>query len=297
MRVTDRAIFEAARASTTVARERMSRATSEMSTGLRVTHPGDDPMAASQAVLLGADQSAHVARKRALDAAQAELDLADGALGGISDSLRRAQELTIQMASDTYSREDRKAAKAEVESLFQGIVSQLNIKSGDRYLFGGTADATEPFDAAGQYLGRNDRREVEIFPGVYQKASVRADSALKGTDLAGGGVDVLDTLVKLATALDNNDGAGIRAAIEPLETGLGQVLLTRAEIGSYSNVVSMASTAAQAAQDASLKKRAAIMEVDPFEAATNLSLAERALDAALSASARSFQLTLLDKLR
>jgi flagellar hook-associated protein 3 FlgL len=59
----------------------------------------------------------------------------------------------------------------------------------------------------------------------------------------------------------------------------------------------MASTAAQAAQDATLKRRATITEVDPFEAATNLTLAERALDAALSASAKSFQLTLLDKLR
>jgi len=294
MRVTDRSIFESARASAAVARERMNRATSEMSSGVRVNHPGDDPMAASQSVLLGADQSAHGARKRALDSTQGELDLADGALGGITDALRRAHELTVQMSNDTYSAQDRAAAAAEVDGLFSSIVAQLNTKSGDRYLFGGTADATAPFDATGTYSGRADTREVEIFPGIYQQSSIRADVALKGV---GGGTDVLAALQQLSTDLRANNGTGVRGAISSLSTGLDQVLLARSQVGSFTNVITMASSAAQSAQDATQKKKAVLTEVDPFDAATNLTLAQRALDAALSASAKSFQLSLLDKLR
>ena len=294
MRVTDRSIFDAANKSTSAARSRLEQAAGEMSSGVRVSHPGDDPAAAMQSVVLGAEKSGQQSRTKALDAAQSELDMVDGALGVVTDLIRRAQELSTQLGSDTFTAPERAAAGAEIDGLITSVITQLNTKVGDRYVFGGTKDDVSPFSAAGAYSGASTSRQIEIFPGIYQQSSVRADVAIKGV---GGGVDVISTLQQLSSDLKANNGNGIRSAIGNLETGLNQVLLARSQTGTFSNVVSMATSAAKVAEDDAVRRRAAAVEVDPFAAASNLALAQRALDAALTASAKSFELTLLNKLR
>jgi len=294
MRVTDRAIFDAASRSTGLARERLETSTHEMSTGRRVSHPGDDPVAAALAVRFAADASGHDARGKALDAAVTELDTVDNALSGVNDLLQQAHELTVQMANGTYSAADRANAANQIDNIVTSVVGQLNIKFGDRYVFGGTKDDAPPFGANGTYNGAADTRQVELFPGIYQSASVRADVALRGV---GGGTDVIGALQQLATDLRSNSAGGITAAVGRLSTGIDQVAALQSQVGSATNVITMASTAARAAQDEIGKRKSALTEVDAFEAATNLALAQRALDAALTASAKSFELSLLDKLR
>jgi len=58
----------------------------------------------------------------------------------------------------------------------------------------------------------------------------------------------------------------------------------------------MSMSAALSLADASLKERSRLMDVDAIEAASRMALNQRALEAALEASAQSFKLSLLDKL-
>lgn len=292
MRVTDRAIFEAARRSTGAARERLETSTREMSTGLRVSHPGDDPVAAALTVRFTADASGHEARGQALDAAVTELDTADNALSGVSALLQQAHELSVQMANGTYSADDRTNAANQIDTLVTSIIGQLNAKFGDRYVFGGTKDDAPPFAANGTYRGATDTRQVELFPGIYQSASVRADQAMTN-----GNTTMFADLQQFTADLRANNASGIGAAVGKLTTYIDKVAALHSEVGSATNVITMASTAARAAHDELEKRRSTLVEVDAFEAATNLALAQRALDAALTASAKSFDLSLLDKLR
>ncbi len=61
-------------------------------------------------------------------------------------------------------------------------------------------------------------------------------------------------------------------------------------------MLNTATTTAQTASDAEKKRASDEVDADAIDASSRLALAQRALDASLSAASQSFQLTLLDKL-
>ncbi len=293
MRVTDRSIFEAANRNVGAARERAELATQEASSGLRVIHPGDDAAAAGQIAGRRLDESRYGAIKGAVEAANDELASTDGALDAVGSALSRARELAVQLANPIYSAAQRASAAEEIDGLFKTVVAQMNTRVGQRYVFGGFKDGAPPFSAAGVYLGDPGVRQVEIAPGVRQAVSVRADVAISGV---GGGTDVLGTLSALSAAMTANNIAGIQNSLNGLDTGIIQISSARSQAGSSMVVLDAASAASRAGRDAATTSVAGLAEADTIESASKLALAQRALDASLTASARSFQLSLLDKL-
>jgi flagellar hook-associated protein 3 FlgL len=297
MRVTDRMMFERATREGGKAKEALDLATQRLSTGARFSHPGEDPAAAALVALARARAERLDAVSRAAARASDELVTADAALSEVTAGLARARELAVQLSASTYAASERAAAAKEVRGVLSAAVASLNVKVGNRFLFGGTADAAPPFDASVPgtvtYAGDAGVREVEIAPGVRQAASVRADVALKG---AGGGTDVLATLEALAAALEANDPAAIRGTLDPLATGTDQLARARGELGALMATFDAAVAAGEAGRDDARIEAAHLSDADPIAAAKDLAFAQRALEAALTATAKGFQLTLLDKL-
>jgi flagellar hook-associated protein 3 FlgL len=293
MRVTEKMLYDRAARDTGTVRGELAKAVARATTGARFTHPGEAPAAAG---LVTIDR----ARAERLDAiattaqrAADELAIADGALGEISNAIARAREVAVQLSSSSYGAAERAGGAKEVRGLMASIHASLDARSGSRFVFGGRMDGASPFDAAGTYVGDAGVREVEIAPGVLQAASVRADVALKGV---GGGTDVLATLEALATALEGNDPAGVRASLDGLVAGTGQVAVARAEAGAMMSALDAAVSAGQAGRDAAKASVSRLVDVDPIQAALELSRAQSALEASLTATAKGLQLSLLDVL-
>jgi flagellar hook-associated protein 3 FlgL len=221
-----------------------------------------------------------------------ELVAADNALSGVADVLTRARVLAVQLSNPTYSAEDRLSAAAEVRQLAQHTIGLMNTQVGNRYIFGGNLDDAPPFQGDGTYVGDAGVRRVEVFPGVLQDASIRADVTMKGV---GGGVDVLETLNDLSAALSTNDVDAVRNSLDTLDSSITQVSVGRAQTGAVMNTLDVAVTSSRLAANHEQTSLASITEADVFESATNLALAQRALEAALTASVRSFDLSLLKK--
>jgi flagellar hook-associated protein 3 FlgL len=293
VRVTDKMIFDQANTNSARARDEAQAAANQAATGIRVQHPWDDPSAAGLIVRRNADVERMGAIGKVASLASDELSSADNALGSMTDLLNRAKELALQMASDGYTAAERASAATEARDLMQQAISLGNTQVAGRYIFGGTKDTKAPFDAAGTYLGDASVRQVEIAPGELQAASVRADSVLGG---AGGGVNVFATLSVLTQALQTNDVAGVRGTIDGLDRSLDQVIQGRGAVGASINIFDTAVTTSKLASDSAIVAAANLTDADIVAAASRLALAQRALDASLTASARSFQLTLLDKL-
>ncbi len=293
MRVTDKMIFDAQARSTAQARTAHNEALGRAATGVRVSHPGDDPAAAGQALSHQGRAAALAAVQTAATRAAAEADAADVALGGLSELVTRARELAVQLSNDTYSAENRQGAVAEVDGLFRSALSLLNTRHADRYLFGGTADDAPPFDPTGTYVGATTERTVSLGAGQVEPASVRGDVVAQGQ---GGGVDLLGTLQALSQALSTNDVAGLRAALEPLDGATRQIASGRARLGAGHQAFTAAALQAAQERDVAQAQLSELVEMDPFRAATDLALAERALQAAVAAAAKSFAHSLLDRL-
>jgi len=293
MRVSDTYLFNLANNRLMRTRSEHLIAADRVSTGKRVEAPWDDAGAAGLITQFAQDRSRQEAILSAAGSASSELGAVDGAFDQVILGLTRAQELAIQLSSDTYGAVDRQNAAAEAQQLFQAVLSQLNLRFGDRYVFGGTSDQAPPFDPTGRYLGDTNVRRVEIAPGVLQDASIRADTAFKG---ASGGIDVLTALSDFATALSTNDVVGIRAAITQLSDGTQQVTASRSRAGAMMNVFDLAAGTARLNRDMAEGGRSNLENVDLIEASTRFQAAERALEASMSAAAKSFKLTLLDVL-
>jgi flagellar hook-associated protein 3 FlgL len=290
MRVTDRLIYDNANRWTGDARSRVEEATTVASSGLRVQQPGDDPAAAGQLTLHAQAQARASAIATATQRGTDELNSADSALDSIATGISRARALAVQLSNATYTPAQRAAAASEIDGIFSQVVSALNTEVGGRYIFGGTQDSKPPFDAAtGAYQGDTSTRKLEIAPGVWGDASVRADVALKG---AGGGVDVLSTLQALSAALSSNNVAGVQGSLDGLTAGTAQVASARAAAGNAANTLDQAHSIAVTAAAAEKVATSHLEDADVVDAATQLQLAQRALEAAVSASSQSFQLSL-----
>jgi flagellar hook-associated protein 3 FlgL len=293
MRVTDKAIFSAAARSAATQRDRVQEATNENATGLRVEHPWDDPGVTAPLIGHRLTATRQTALATTAERASDELTAVDSSLGALTDTLSRARELAIQMSNDSYSATDRTVTSEEVKTLYREAIGLLNTRVGNRYLFAGFKDDQPAFDSNGVYQGDNGVRKVEAFPGVFQ------DVSLPGNDIATGtstGPDILGILKDLDTALTTNNVAGVQGTLTDLDAGIEHLSLARAQMGAASNTLSVAVQAAKTNVDNEKASISQISEADVFESATKLALAQRGLEAALTASAQSFDLTLLHKL-
>jgi flagellar hook-associated protein 3 FlgL len=293
MRVTDKSIFDNAARSAGVNRERLQRAVNENATGLRVEHPWDDP--GVTAPLIG--HRLTITRQTALGTTAArandELAAVDSSLGSLTETLSRARELAIQMSNESYSDVDRRITAEEVQNLFGEALGLLNARIGNRYLFSGFQDDQPAFDANGVYQGDAGVRRIEAFPGIFQNVSLTGSDIATGTS---GGPNILSALTDLDNALRTNNIAGVQGTLALLDEGIEHLSLSRAQMGAASNTLGVAITNARATVDQEKGNISRIAEADVFESATKLALAQRGLEAALTASARSFDLSLLDKL-
>jgi flagellar hook-associated protein 3 FlgL len=291
VRVTDRGIFESARASTARAQSAAQDAVQQVSSGTRIHHPGDDPTGAGMMVAFQMSSDRLGAIAKAATAAAGELNAADSALGDIGNAVIRARELAVQ---GTNPSTDGQAASVEVAGLIGRVIRSLNTQSGNRYIFGGSADASAPFRADGTYAGNADARTVEVAPGVWQPASLRADLAMGTT---GGGTNVIATLQALQAALAATDPAAVSATLGGLKASLDQVGTARAEVGIGLQTFDMAATVARNASTDAQTLAAQQGEVDLAQAATRMQATQTALQATLAAAAQSFKVSLLDYLR
>ncbi len=265
MRVTDSSIFANANAATQTARERYEKATDRASTGVSVRHPWETDSAgqiARERFAAVRASGISTTTSRALD----DVNAADGALSSVINTLSRAQQLAIQMSNGTYNSADRASAASQATQMLAEAVSALNIDVGGRFVMGGTVDNAAPFQADGSYTGDAGVRQIEVAPGVVQGVSVRADVVIKG---AGGGVDVLQALGDLATALSTNDTTGLRASIDTLRSGIAQVGAGRADAGGIELGLDAAQTAAGDVADAADGRRAGLTDADIAKAATD----------------------------
>ncbi len=294
MRVTDGMMFDQAARETGSARDRFQQVTQETSSGVRVSQPGDDPASAGLIVSGTIAQGRYDAIAQTAQRASDELASADSALATVNNLFTRAQELAVQLANPVYTASQRASGASEVNGLLQQVVAALNTRVGNRYVFGGNKDGTPPFDSAGNYLGDDGVRQVEIAPGVLGAASVRADVAAKG---AGGGVDALAALQQLSVALAANDPAAIRGALDPLSKAIDQFGTARAQAGNAMNALDAATAVNQAARDGQKAAVSKLADADIVDSATRLAQAQQALQAALAATSQGFQLSLLDYLK
>jgi len=126
----------------------LSSALQQVSTGLRVSQPSDDPAAAANMVSSLAE-SANVDQYTSnVSSVTSQMQTADSAISSVVTSLNAAITMGTSGASGTTSAANKQAIATQVEGVLSSVISQANTSFQGVYLFGGSATGTPPFVAA-----------------------------------------------------------------------------------------------------------------------------------------------------
>jgi flagellar hook-associated protein 3 FlgL len=289
MRITGNRMIDLAAAATTRTQSESAIAANEVSSGLRVAKPSDDPTAWAAAERARLHRTISVGTVNALDSHRERLDQTESSLATIGDATSRVRELAVQGASAGYNAADRIQLATNIRSVMLGAIGAANSRSGEgEYLLAGSASLTQPFDpTTGAYVGDATTRAIPITEGT------NVTSTITGTELtASAGVDVFAVMGRIAAALDANDPATVSASLGDLETATKQIALARSKLGGAMNVLDDTKLAHSQLQENLNREVAYRVEVDTVDAASRLAKASQALE--VSRAVSSHVIALLD---
>lgn len=275
-----------------------------LSTGRELNRPSDSPTGTTSAMRLRSALADQQQYARNAEDGLGWLNTADATLQGVNDQLRRARDLALQGANAATGQAARDALATEVEQIREGLVAAGNTSYLGRPIFGGITASSGAFaqdpdpvanpNGAVTYIGDTTTAAVErtVADGV------RIDVQVAGRDAFGNdGGNVFDDLDALATALRDGDQAGIQTAIGALGTDMDRVTATLSDVGTRTARIERA---LQSAKDAELGLTNSLSEIENTDlpkAMVELQMQEVAYQAALAATARVLQPSLVDFLR
>lgn len=271
---------------------RLSQIQEQLSTGRIINRPSDDPSGTISAMRLRTSLAQQRQYVRNADDGQGWLNQTDGTLASVGDRVRRAHDLALQGANGSLGGQARIALATEVDQIREGLIASGNTTYLGRPIFGGITAGSTAYDASGAYNGMPGEVRRTVGDGV----SIRVDTA--GSAVFGPDADsVFQHLADLSTALRGGNNAGISAAIDKLGTDGDRVATAQADVGTRGARIEQTR---QLADDAVLSLTSALSEIENTDlpkATVDLKLQEVAYQAALGATARVMQPSLLDFLR
>ncbi|MFK3709334.1 MULTISPECIES: flagellar hook-associated protein FlgL [Enterobacteriaceae] len=223
----------------------------QMSTGKRVNRPSDDPIAASQAVVLSQAQAENSQFKLARSFASQRVGLEESVLSQVTTALQSAQDKIVYAGNGSLSDNDRSSIATDLQGIRDQLVNLANSTDGNgRYIFAGYKTDAPAFDqATGAYDGGDTpiRQQVdsarnmqishtgsEVFESFTSNAAPEPDGSTPEKNL----FKIIDSAIAaLKTPVsgdqDKTDqlSLDIDKANRGLRNSLDNVLTVRADLG------------------------------------------------------------------
>ena len=301
MRITNNTITADSLSSLQTNMAAMLKVQQQISTTNRLTAASDDPTAATQ--IMSASGSLRAIDQYSANVSQANsrVSTEDTALSQITDLLSRAKELGVAQSGATATAATRTTANAEIQQIFQQIVTIGNTKFGDEYLFGGQTSTTQPFSATGtgatlDYTSTNPQGQRDVTIGAGQTIAAGHD----GTQvLVSSGV--LDAVKSLSEALDPSGPmygqSAISNALTSIDSAFQNVQSLVGEVGGTANRLTVTQANLDAYKTNVTTLKSDLSDTDMTAAITEMTNRQNAYQGALLATSKLTSLTLTDYLR
>jgi flagellar hook-associated protein 3 FlgL len=267
----------------------------QLSTGLTINQPSDNPYGASLAVQLNQSLSSLNAYNGQITDGSAWTQATGTALTTIQSALERAQELVVGAANGSESSTDRSATAVEIGQLTQQILQAANSQYNGQYIFGGSQTGTQPYSTTTQaYQGDNGSVTREIGPNT--SIQVNTDiSPLLGSGTTGSGL--LATLNSISTDLSGGSAsqiADLSNQITNLQSNLNTLEQMQAGVGTTQDRLTSATNTIQSLQTAQTQSLSNDEDANMATTMTTYTSQQAAFEAALQAGAKIVQTSLMD---
>jgi flagellar hook-associated protein 3 FlgL len=269
----------------------------EVATGKSVNVPSDNPAAAA-AMVQNTIESANVDQyTQNVSGALSMLQTADSSLGSVVTSLTQAISLGTEGANGTTNSTDLQEIATQVQGILQSVVAQANTTYQGTFLFGGTETASTPYtvsvasSSGYAYNGNNDTNSVAVGDDMNVQVNLPGSQIFSNAN-----TNVLGSLSSLVSALQSGNSSQIETATTGITTALNYVTQQRVFYGNAESQMNLQETSLQQETVNLTSQQSNLIDVNEAQAATELSQAETANNAAEAAAAKVLPDTLLNYL-
>ena len=168
MRISSLQVFNIADKNLARVNKEVIKTQEQMSTGMRVLTPADDPVAATKIMQITQELEITAQYRKNIDIAENNLTLEESALSAVNSLLQRTQELALKAANTaTLSTDEYAVLASEVDEQLKELLNLVNTQNanGD-HIFGGYRTADVPFSgdasAGFRYQGDEGQQFIKI---------------------------------------------------------------------------------------------------------------------------------------
>lgn len=252
--------------------------TSELSSGVRVSSLGQDPVAAGENVVLLNQIQRDDSFTETSSLVTSQLQVSDSVLGQVVSQLTSAISLATGANNGTMNASDLKSISNQIAGIRDEVTSLANTNYQGQYIFGGGQTSTAPFSLSNAtspptmtYNGGQDVNYLQTPNGHSIQLNVPGDEIFS----AGGSNDVFAALNNLVA--DFASGTGSDSAVadtEALGTALNFVSQQRVVIDSSLSRLTAASDSVTNEETQLTAAQTNLMQADVAQVSTQLSLSE-----------------------
>lgn len=296
MRMTHRSIADSNLRGINANLAAVARLQQQASSGVAITRPSDSPSGTATAMRTQGELGLNDRYAANASLARTTLSGADSALDAMHDQLSRVRDLVTQGANTgAQSTAGLEALALETDSLGEGLLALANRQVGGRPVFGGTTSGAVAFTGGSgtpvTFAGRTTAAEVRVSSTETVATGVDGVSAF-GAD----GSNVFDLLSGIAADMRTNPAA-LTARLGEIDQALSRMSEARTLVGVRTARLDVVA-AVNSETDLSLSSQlSAVMDIDQAKTYMDLQMRQYGYEAALSASAKTLQTSLVDYLR
>ncbi len=295
MRITQRAVALTSLQGLNRNLDTLGKLQTQLTSGRLINAPSDSPSGTNRAMQTRSEQAAVAQQARNISDAKGWLEQTDSTLRTMLETTRRVRDLTVQgLNSGGLTDEARRALATEVTSLREGLVTLANTKNQGRPLFGGVTALPNAYDpTSGAWIG------VTAGPPITRQISDAEDLRIDVTGLEAFGTapaDLFTVVQSIATDLTAAPTA-LAGHLDALDLVMEGMQSAVADIGARGSRLERVE-AINADRAVTLGSQLAETEnIDLPNTIMRLQMQQVGYEAALSATAKALQPTLLDFLR
>jgi flagellar hook-associated protein 3 FlgL len=274
----------------------LARRQREVSSGLRLHAPSDDPAAAS-AVSAERTELAVIDRyQQAADSVASRLSVVDVVLTTLIDQTTAAKVAAMSARGSTQSQTQRDAAAEQLLSIRDAVLSAVTTQYRSSYLFSGNATTTAPWvrvgDSVSPYQGSPTGVEVDI------DRQTEIQVAFNGRAVLGEDAENLFTsLENLAAAARAGDAQGLTDGMAELDRAFDRLTRTQSRVGSDLAAIDTQRQQLGARKLAGQTRVSTLEDANMAESLSAMNRADTAYRAALGATSATNRVSLMDYLQ
>lgn len=289
----------------------------QLSTGRRVLTPADDPIAASQALVVEQSKAVNTQYMDNQSQVKSTLGLVETKLTSVANELQNILQRVVQAGSSALNATQKGMIATDLKGSLENIISEANAQDGDGlFLFAGFKTQTQPFNLTGNtapfslanqyisYNGDDGQRKLQVSASQDMSISeAGTDVFMEVRDGQGNltGRSMFDSIKNMVDILDPNSGVPFSQAtydqsLNDIRAAINSVSRVRASVGSRLAAID---SLGEAGQDVNLQYQSRLSDlrdVDYAKAITDLTWQQTQLQASQKSFAQTNQLSLFNYL-